>query len=139
MSAAGANASSGDRDGAAPSLRPCPTKPNCVSSRATDAKHYIDPLRYTGHTPGAIEALRRIIGDAPRAAVVDDRPGYLRAEFTSRLFRFVDDLELLADEAAGVIHVRSASRIGYSDLGANRRRVEWLRKNFSSQGGSAGD
>jgi uncharacterized protein (DUF1499 family) len=67
----------------------------------------------------------------PRTTLAEQRPGYLRFEFRSRIFRFVDDVEFLADPAAGVIHVRSASRTGHSDLGVNRRRIEILRSLWS--------
>jgi uncharacterized protein (DUF1499 family) len=69
----------------------------------------------------------------PRAEIVEEGPGYLHATFTSPLFRFVDDLELRADAEAGVVHVRSASRAGYYDFGANARRVEALRTRVTSR------
>jgi uncharacterized protein (DUF1499 family) len=67
----------------------------------------------------------------PGARIISDEDGYLHAEFRSRVFRFVDDVELLMDEAGHKIDVRSASRLGYSDLGVNRRRVEQLRARFA--------
>lgn len=74
--------------------------------------------------------MQRLIGileSLPQATIATREPNYLHVEFRSSLFGFVDDVEFLADEAANVIHVRSASRIGYSDGGTNRRRVEMLR------------
>jgi len=112
--------------GSAP--RPCPSSPNCVSSRTTDEAHRIEPLFFAGTAAEGLAAIRRVVLALPRTRIVDEAPGYLRAEFTSLVFRFVDDVEFAADEAAGVIHVRSASRVGSSDLGVNRRRVEDIRE-----------
>jgi uncharacterized protein (DUF1499 family) len=117
-------------DLAAGRLRPCPSSPNCVSSQADDDAHRVEPLAFTGDPAAAMERLRRSVESLPGARIVSARDGYLHAEFTSRIFRFVDDVELLLDPEAGVVHVRSASRVGYSDLGANRRRVEAIRRAF---------
>jgi len=70
--------------------------------------------------------------EAMGGRILEEQPGYLHAIFVSRLFRFVDDLELRLDEGAGVIQVRSASRVGHSDFGVNRKRVERLRERFRS-------
>ena len=70
----------------------------------------------------------------PQARIVTREPDYIYVEFTSRLFRFVDDVEFLFDDTAGVIHFRSASRAGRSDLGANRRRMESIRAAFQASG-----
>ncbi len=80
----------------------------------------------------AVAILSRVIAATPRATVTETRPDYLRAEFRSRVFRFVDDVEFLVDEHSRVIHVRSASRVGYSDLGVNRKRIESLRAAYSA-------
>ena len=79
---------------------------------------------------GAFEALADVVG--ARAEVTDRAEGYLRAVFKTRLMRFRDDFEARLDAEAGRIHVRSASRLGYSDLGANRKRVEALRSAWSA-------
>jgi uncharacterized protein (DUF1499 family) len=117
----------GVRDGKLP---PCPATPNCVSSQATDEEHHIDPLPFSGSAADAISRLAAIVHSFPRTAVVTRTDRYLQAEFTSFLFRFVDDVEFLADDAAKVIHIRSASRLGTSDLGVNRKRVEEIRKRW---------
>jgi uncharacterized protein (DUF1499 family) len=114
----------GVRDGR---LAACPSSPNCVSSQAADEEHRIAPLPYAGTGDDAIVRLAAIVRSLPRATIVSERPDYLRAEFTSRIFRFVDDVEFLADDAAKVIQVRSASRLGHSDLGVNRKRIELIR------------
>ena len=108
-------------------LLPCPASPNCVSSLSLDRKHGIEPLQVIGSGRECLAALAALISGMKRTRIVTQADSYVHAEFTSALFRFVDDVEFLLDERAGVIHVRSASRIGYSDLGANRRRVENIR------------
>ncbi len=108
-------------------LAPCPERPNCVSSLAEDKSHQIAPLAMPGAAEEALQRVTETIEAMPRARIVTSGDGYLHAEFTSRLFRFVDDLELLYDDSVHGFQVRSASRTGYSDLGANRKRVEALR------------
>lgn len=108
-------------------LRPCPGSPNCVNSQAHDAEHAIAPFSFDGDPDEAFASLVRLIESQPGARVLTAEDGYARAELATPVLRFVDDLELLLDPAAGVIHVRSASRVGHSDFGTNRRRVEELR------------
>jgi uncharacterized protein (DUF1499 family) len=112
-------------------LLPCPSTPNCVSSQATDEAHRIAPLACSGAAADAMARLRAVVKAMPRTAVVTDTGTYLHVEYTSLIFRFVDDVEFLADAAAGVIHVRSASRLGTSDLGVNRKRVEAIRARWA--------
>jgi len=102
-------------------LAGCPDSPNCVCSFETRESHRVDPLR------GNLEAVRAAIAQMPRAQIIREDGNYLYAEFTSRLMGYVDDVEFLADADTGVVHVRSASRLGHSDLGVNRERVETLR------------
>ncbi|MGE0376669.1 MAG: DUF1499 domain-containing protein [Planctomycetaceae bacterium] len=106
-------------------LLPCPDSPNCVSSFAADDVHRIAPL---SAEDGTFERLRRFLASMPGITVIADEGNYLRAECASTVLRFVDDLEFLHRPADGVIHVRSASRVGRSDLGANRARVEEIRR-----------
>src|SRR5512147_125292 len=108
-------------------LAPCPSSPNCVSSQAADADHRVDPIAYRGDAVAAMRRLRAVIAAMPRANIVSADDHALRAEFTSRLFRFVDDVDCIVDPAASVIQIRSASRVGSSDLGVNRKRVEAIR------------
>ncbi len=112
------------------SLDPCPATPNCVSSLATDPGHRIEPLRFHDAPAAAWLRLQKVLDKLPRTRIIERTPQRLRAEFTSRVFRFVDDVVCVMDEAAGVIQVRSASRVGYSDFGVNRRRVETIRALF---------
>lgn len=109
-------------------LGPCPSSPNCVSTQAQDAGHAIVPFRYQKTRPEAKEALKAVIQSLPRTKLVEEDETYLHFEFTSLLFRFVDDVEFLLDDEAKTIHFRSASRTGYGDLGVNRRRMEDIRK-----------
>lgn len=111
-------------------LRPCPSSPNCVSSQAADVAHRVAPLTFAGDPAEAMARARAVIEGTPRSKVVLTSSTYLHAEVTTALFRFTDDVELLLDQAAHVIHIRSASRVGYSDLGKNRARVEEIRKRF---------
>ncbi|GAG14577.1 unnamed protein product [marine sediment metagenome] len=111
-------------------LAPCPASPNCVASDADDTEHAIAPLVFDGNADDAWRAAREATAALPRTQIVDEAPGYLRAESRSALFGFVDDLELQLRTDEGTIAVRSASRVGYSDLGVNRGRVEALRSLF---------
>ena len=114
-------------------LSPCPASPNCVSSRAAEGdSHYIAPLPISGAPAAALVRLKQALQQEPRTTVIREEGGYLHAEVRSFLFRFVDDVEFLLDADSQVIHVRSASRTGYSDLGVNRRRVERIRHSFEA-------
>ena len=121
----------GVRDGR---LAPLPSSPNAVSSQADDPSRRVEPLPFTGDPAVAMHKLRGVIEAMPRTRIVRVEVNYLHAAFTSRIFRFVDDVEFLADPEASVIHVRSASRVGYSDMGANRARVEAIRQAYAADG-----
>jgi uncharacterized protein (DUF1499 family) len=109
-------------------LKPCPATPNCVlSTPATDEKHRVAPFPFTGPAPDALARVKAAALSFPRTAVVTEAPGYLKMTFTSAFFRFVDDVEFEVDEASRVVNVRSASRVGRSDFGVNRKRVEAIR------------
>ncbi len=113
-------------------LAPCPKSPNCVSSLAPDASHRVDPIRFTGDPAAALARLRAVIEAMPRTQITRIDADSLHAEFTSWLLRFVDDLDVVVDPDAGVIHLRSSSRVGCSDLGVNRKRVEEIREAFAA-------
>jgi uncharacterized protein (DUF1499 family) len=108
-------------------LLSCPTTPNCVSSQSTDLEHSIAPLTYQSSATDAIANLKSIIQSQERAKIIAETDNYLYAEFASRWMGFVDDVEFYANQATGKIEVRSASRLGESDLGVNRQRVESIR------------
>ena len=103
-------------------LTPCPESPNCVSSFASDSEHAIDPIA------ASLEQIEGALLQLSAANIVSASADYLYAEFTSSIMGFVDDVEFLHDRASGLTHVRSASRLGYSDLGANRKRIEYIRE-----------
>jgi len=107
-------------------LAPCPDTPNCVASLAADDVHRIAPIAYRGEAAPAMQRLADTAAALPGARIVTSRPDYLHVEVVSRIMGFVDDFEAVPG-ASGVIHLRSASRLGRSDFGVNRARVEALR------------
>jgi uncharacterized protein (DUF1499 family) len=111
-------------------FEPCPASPNCVSSQSHHPKRHVEPLLYAGGRPEARQKLIDFLLDQKRVEITDSREDYLRAEFRSLIFRFVDDVEFYFPSDPKVIHVRSASRSGYYDFGVNRRRIERIRKHF---------
>jgi len=110
-------------------LAPCPDSPNCVNSQASDARHAIAPLPLKGDAQQTQAQLKQLLGSEARARLVEEKPGYLRAEFSSKLMRFVDDVEFLIGATA--VEVRSASRLGHSDFDVNRERIEHLRQRLA--------
>jgi uncharacterized protein (DUF1499 family) len=114
------------------SLPPCPDKPNCVSSLSKTADAAISPIHYSLTDEQAWKNMITVLTDVGGSIVEEDKT-YLRATFTSQIFRFVDDLELLQDRENKIIHIRSASRSGHSDLGVNRKRVEKIRVAFKAK------
>ncbi len=114
-------------------LKAVPSSPNAVSSQATGT-HQIAPLAYKGTPEQAMKALVAIVRSTPHTTIVETRPDYLYVEYASALFGFVDDVEFYLPPGGGIIHVRSASRLGYSDLGANRKRIEDIRARLAQAG-----
>jgi uncharacterized protein (DUF1499 family) len=113
-------------------LRPCPKSPNCVSSESDSASSRVEPLSFQGLPEKVWGDLKETIQELG-GKIQEEHEGYLWATFTSRVFRFVDDVEFRMVSTDGMIHVRSGSRVGYSDLGVNRRRVERLRAMFNQK------
>jgi uncharacterized protein (DUF1499 family) len=109
-------------------LAACPSSPNCVSSQTVDKKHRIAPITFNGDPDDAFARLKRILGLRGDTTIIEDKPGYLLVELRTALF--VDDGEFLLDRGQSAIHIRSASRLGYSDLGKNRSRIEEIRSQF---------
>lgn len=107
-------------------LAPCPDSPNCVSTQApsSDEEHHMASIPYEGSRDAAKEKLLTVISAQPRTEIVENRPDYLYVVFRTPVLRFADDVEFYFDEATQQIHFRSASRLGYSDMGLNRRRME---------------
>lgn len=117
----------GSQDGL---LLACPSSPNCVSSQAADEGHRIAPLMFSSDPDAAFARLKQVLGQRGDTAIIEEKPGYLRVELRTTLF--VDDGEFMLDRTQSVIQVRSASRLGYSDLGKNRSRMEEIRTQFGS-------
>jgi uncharacterized protein (DUF1499 family) len=113
------------------SLALCGNKPNCVCSLDNRPNHMILPLDWAGSEAMGIEKIEEMLSFIPGNRVVSKSGNYLHAEFRTPLFGFIDDVEFLVDLNAKKIHMRSASRLGYSDLGANLSRVEKLRTLFA--------
>ena len=109
----------------------CPDSPNCVSSQADNYGHKTDPIRYTTSTVEAKAKLMGVLAAMPRVAIIVEQPNYVHAEFRTALVNYTDDVEFYFDEQNKIIHLRSASRLGYYDLGVNRKRVEEIRKRFN--------
>jgi len=111
-------------------LAACPSSPNCVSSQAVDNRHRIAPITFNDEPDRAFARLRQVLAARNDTTVISEQPGYLRVELRTMLF--VDDGEFYLDRERRVIEVRSASRLGYSDLGKNRRRLEEIRSKLVS-------
>ena len=114
-------------------LRPCPNSPNCVCSEHEVCDGWIAPLVFFGEADAAWQRLTGVLRDYPRSKIVAETADYIEARVRTRIFRFEDVLEFRLDRVANLIHVRSASQTGYSDLGTNRRRIEAIRKLFREE------
>lgn len=116
-------------------LQPCPDRPNCVCSELypdRQQRHNIPPIVVSGKEIGRAWKLLRDSIEMSGGAVISETDSYLHAEFASKFFRFVDDIEIRLDRDTGMIHLRSASRVGHSDLGINRKRIETIWNNFGN-------
>jgi uncharacterized protein (DUF1499 family) len=120
-------------------LAKCPNTPNCVSSKHGEPGERMEPIPFRLPLAEAREVLFQTLNVMGRMEVVEDFDTYLRVEATTAIFHFVDDVELMFDLEAQVIHFRSASRTGYSDLGTNRRRMEKIRREYTKREDSAFD
>jgi uncharacterized protein (DUF1499 family) len=116
-------------------LSPCPTSPNCVSSQApSDSSHFIAPFTIKTSSSEAWAAIKNVLKNQSRTVISKETDNVIDAEMTSLVFRFVDDVQILLNKAARLIHIRSASRTGHSDLGVNRKRVEQIRTQLQQAG-----
>ena len=108
--------------------------PNCVVSEGVESTHpaYAAPIAFTGDPRAALAKLGAVLQALDRVTVIKVEETYLHAEFRSKTLGYVDDFEARVDPAASVIHVRSASRLGYSDNGCNRSRIEMIRGKFAA-------
>ena len=99
-------------------------KPNCVSSQAINDAKKVDPLKYSGALKEQMSKVQSAISNMPGAKIKQTSDNYLYAVFTTKIMRFKDDVEVFLDDESKLLHFRSASRVGYSDLGVNRKRYE---------------
>ncbi len=114
-------------------LTPCPASPNCVCSDHCDQQHHVQPFLLKQPAAQAWETVKQVVRQLPRTRIITQTDAYLHAECSSAVFGFVDDLELHLRPADNIIAVRSASRLGHSDFGVNRKRVETLRARLQQQ------
>ncbi len=116
-------------------LAPCPDSPNCVSTQAdpSDEEHHMAPMSYITSTEEAHARVLDIVRSMPRTRVITEDARYLYVEFRTPTLRFVDDVEFFFEEDENLIHFRSASRLGYSDMGLNRRRMTQIREAFEAR------
>ncbi len=106
-------------------LKDCPDRPSCVNSFSSIEEHAIAPFLAPDSVLDPIADIKEIISEFPRVELMQSNENYLHAVFRSKVFSFADDFELLLD--GSTIQVRSVSRVGESDLGVNRERVELIR------------
>ena len=111
-------------------LHPCPKSPNCVSTQAIDEKQKMEPINYSGDLKDAKAKIIDIINSLKRSKIITNEENYIHIEFRTATFRFVDDVEFLFDDKDKIIHFRSRARMGYSDMGVNRKRMEEITKLF---------
>ena len=111
---------------------PCPNTPNCVSTQALDNLHKIDPIQYSGSLSEVKEKIVKIINSLKRSKIITNKENYIHVEFRTATFRFVDDVEFLFDDSEKIIHFRSRARLGYSDMGVNRKRMENIRNIYKN-------
>ena len=121
-----------EADGKNGELATCPDRPNCVSSLSDDKEHFIAPLTYDGSMAEAAARLLSVLEQMKGAKIVSRTDTTIHAEFTSTVFGFVDDVDFRFDTVDRRIDLRSASRVGYTDFGANRRRIEEIRQRFQA-------
>jgi uncharacterized protein (DUF1499 family) len=111
-------------------LFPLPETANCVSTQAVTESQQMEPIRFQGSDEEAMKKLIAVVESQPRMTIISQQGNYLYAEARSLIFRFVDDVEFLVEDETNFIQFRSASRVGYSDLGTNRRRMERIKSAF---------
>ena len=114
-------------------FNPCPKSPNCVSTQSDDDRHKLDPLKYNGTIDEAKSRIKEIITSFKRTRLITEENNYLHYEFRTATFKFVDDVEFYFDDEMKLIHFRSAARLGWSDLGVNKKRMLKVSKIYNSK------
>ena len=111
-------------------LTMCPKSPNCVTTQGpiSDKIHYIKSIELECSSEDAKNKIISVISSMKRSKIIKQDKNYIHIEFKSALFKFVDDVEFFIDESGKEIHFRSASRVGYGDMGVNRKRMEKIRE-----------
>jgi uncharacterized protein (DUF1499 family) len=114
-------------------LAPCKSSPNGVSSHSdpSDSIHYAKVILIPESIPDPKQRLIELLNRMPQAKIIEEYDNYVRAEFRSKWMQYVDDVEFIIDHENRHLHFRSASRVGYSDMGVNRKRIEEIRSSFS--------
>lgn len=113
-------------------FHPCPKSPNCVSTQSTDEKHRMEPIQYSSTVDEAKGKIKNIITSFKRTKLITETENYLHFEFRTATFKFVDDVEFCLDDKEKLIHFRSAARLGWSDMGVNRKRMGKIRELYKS-------
>ena len=113
-------------------FHPCPKTPNCVSTQVTDKKHRMEPIQYSSSVDEAKGKIKNIITSFKRTKLITETENYLHFEFRTATFKFVDDVEFYLDDKEKLIHFRSAARLGWSDMGVNRKRMGKIRELYKS-------
>ena len=114
-------------------LKACPDSPNCILSQAEgDPAHYLAPIKYDFDDKTAYDRVIKVINSMERTKIITMTDNYIHAEFTTKIMRYVDDVEFYFDYKNKTIHFRSASRIGYSDMGLNRKRMTEVAARFKN-------
>lgn len=111
-------------------FQPCPKSPNCVSTQSDDEKRKIEPLKYTGTIDEAKLKIKEIIKTFKRTTLITEEDLYLHFEFRTAIFKFIDDVEFYFDDSTKFIHFRSAARMGWSDMGVNRKRMHKVSEKY---------
>ena len=111
-------------------LRSCPDKPNCISTTSQDRRQSMLPMHFKYNLNQSRELVKKIVSQFPRTQLIEERTDYLHFTFKSAVFGFIDDVEFYFDESRKLIHFRSASRTGYSDLGVNRKRMTTITEKY---------
>jgi uncharacterized protein (DUF1499 family) len=115
-------------------LARCPDRPNCICSEfETDVTHYVDPVKFSITVDSEVLSRLKKIVEEMGGRIQAENDNYLAVSFTSSFFRFVDDLEIRIDADQKMIHLRSAARVGYSDRGVNKKRVEQLKSLYQKK------
>jgi uncharacterized protein (DUF1499 family) len=114
-------------------LSPCPDTPNCVSTMENDDEHSVPPIAISVSGDDVMRRAKDVLLSLPRTELIEERANYLRAESRSALFRFIDDVEVYVPEGESVLHFRSASRVGKSDMGVNKKRYEQFKAGLQEQ------